>query len=707
MGGVPADDVRYTTARIALVGDSMVGKTHLGHRIATGSWRAYPSTHGQQFWVVDELGGVRKDGVICEAVLWDFAGQPDYRIIHSLFLEDLDLALLLFDPSERSHPLKGVEHWHRELGTARSSGVPCRKLLVGTKSDRGAPSLGEDELIRFCDDHGIEGYLTTSALENEGIDDLRTRVRDLIAWEERTATITTRTFKRVKDFVLGLKEVATAERGVVAPDELRNLLKVSDPDWEFSAGQMMTAVGHLETHGFITLLRTTAGEPRILLRPDLLVNLAASMILAARRDPQRHGSLIESEVLGGELELPELEPLDEAQRRVVLDAGVALFVRRNVCFRETDERRALLVFPSLINQLPPPPREDLAVREGSAYHITGAVQNVYAAMVVLLGYSGLFTRVDQWRDLARFRLGREEICGIRAEHPHEGELELTLHFGEGAPKPTRTLFEGLLERLLMRRRGIEVIKYPAVLCPECHETQSRRRVRQRIDGDKRFLWCDDCEEVRVPLPSSTSLLGVVGREERAIDIGQARAGARTAYETALVHLKRIASEVRGEAPRPTCFLSYAWGDPCHEAWVEGLAQDLRNGGVDVRFDRWDADPGSSITEYVEGMATMDFAVVVGTPQLLNKYREGDAVVAEELRLAGRRLREGHPVVPLLATGEPAEAFPEFLRDRVCVDLREEHHYFHRLLDVVAQIQGIPADHPGLVDLRRDLAQRPG
>ncbi|HEX8537918.1 MAG TPA: hypothetical protein VF664_10685, partial [Cystobacter sp.] len=103
--------VRYTSAKIALVGDSGVGKTGLGWRLAHGDYKQQNSTHGEQLWVLNDLRTLRSDGTQCEAVLWDFAGQPDYRLIHALFLDDADLALLVFDPTNRQESLKGVEYW--------------------------------------------------------------------------------------------------------------------------------------------------------------------------------------------------------------------------------------------------------------------------------------------------------------------------------------------------------------------------------------------------------------------------------------------------------------------------------------------------------------------------------------------------------------------------------------------------------------------
>ena len=83
-----------------LVGDHSVGKSALGYRLIHGAFKEQASTHGQQFWVFPALGQRRADGTECEAILWDFAGQPDYRLVHALFVDNADLALVLFDASD-------------------------------------------------------------------------------------------------------------------------------------------------------------------------------------------------------------------------------------------------------------------------------------------------------------------------------------------------------------------------------------------------------------------------------------------------------------------------------------------------------------------------------------------------------------------------------------------------------------------------------
>jgi hypothetical protein len=43
------------------VGDQLVGKTTLGHRLITGDYKLFPRTHGQQFWVFPGCSTKRSD----------------------------------------------------------------------------------------------------------------------------------------------------------------------------------------------------------------------------------------------------------------------------------------------------------------------------------------------------------------------------------------------------------------------------------------------------------------------------------------------------------------------------------------------------------------------------------------------------------------------------------------------------------------------
>jgi len=286
--GQRAEAVHHTTGKILLVGDHSVGKSALGYRMIHGQFKEQAATHGQQFWVFPVLGKRRADGTECEAILWDFAGQPDYRLVHALFVDDADLALVLFDASDIHDPLHGVGFWLKQLQTGRSG---CPIVLVAAQTDRGSCTLTPEELQAFCQKHGVEGPIQTSAFTGLGVTELIEQMKSMIPWEDKSATVTTATFKRIKDYVLGLKGEETDAQNIVTSEELRRRLEATDAGWRFTDVEMLTAVGHLENYGYVKRLRTSNGEQRILLRPERLNNLASSFVLEARRNPKGLGSL--------------------------------------------------------------------------------------------------------------------------------------------------------------------------------------------------------------------------------------------------------------------------------------------------------------------------------------------------------------------------------------------------------------------------------
>jgi hypothetical protein len=78
---------RYTNAKVVLVGESGVGKSGLALRLIDDKFINTPSTHGMNVWRLD-LPIEEKKGMEREALLWDLAGQEDYRLIHQLYLDE-------------------------------------------------------------------------------------------------------------------------------------------------------------------------------------------------------------------------------------------------------------------------------------------------------------------------------------------------------------------------------------------------------------------------------------------------------------------------------------------------------------------------------------------------------------------------------------------------------------------------------------------
>jgi len=729
------ESVHYTTAKLVLVGDSGVGKTGLGWRLAHGEFKEHASTHGQQFWAIPQLGLKRKDGTECEAVLWDLAGQHVYRQIHSIFLDNVAAALVLFDPSNRQDPLKGTEFWLEQL---KGKGQLPPAVLVGARVDRGAPALSQQQLEQFCQRYGIQGgYLSTSAKSGEGLETLLEKLKAQIPWEEMTATVTTVTFKRIKDYVLALKEKPDRKGVLVSPEELRAQLEatstssvadastpprsldlrkrsgassvadastssastgsaavqgssesaVAEPveAWTFTDAEMMTAVGHLETHGYVAILRSSAGEQHILLTPDLLASLAASIVLLADKNPRELGAVSETELLAvsdvellqGKYPFDELKGLEKSEQQILLDAAILRFLQHNLCFRETLGNDTLLIFPGLIKQKRPLQDEFESVDDVS-YIVRGRVENLYAALVVLLGYTSAFTRINQWQNQAQYEMGTGEICGFLLTEEREGELELVLYYSAAMPAYGRTLFQGLFESFLYKR-DVDVTRFPPVFCANKHRIE-RTSVIKRVREGKDFIFCDECgRKTSLPEIEKPEMLGARG--EKDVQRAEALAHLRSAYETNLTRIKGF----RRDRTAPRCYVSHAED---HSAWVISLVHDLRDAGVIVLENR-------------AQIQADDFILQICSPEYKRAWDASSGRVGEEASLIRAHLKHQR-VIPLLREGNSYEASPRELTGCHGADFRDDTAYAMNLFDLVLSLYAIPLNHPAFENLRGAL-----
>ena len=181
---------------------------------------------------------------------------------------------------------------------------------------------------------------------------------------------------------------------------------------------------------------------------------------------------------------------------------------------------------------------------------------------------------------------------------------------------------------------------------------------------------------------------------------------------------RIRALVREREPGsrpPTCFVSYAWGDEAHEAWVEDLATDLQNSGIEIMLDRrHNAAPGSSVARYVGRLLEADWVLVVGTLSYREKTDNLDpargTVAASEADLYFQRLEgteeEKRTVLPVLREGPDDRVFPPQLRRRVFTDLRAGAPYHAGLLDLVLTMYRVSFDSDRVAAWRRELRPAP-
>ena len=685
-----SSELRYASAKVMLVGDSGVGKTGLGWRLAHGMFQPHESTHGQQFWTLDQLRHVRADGAEGEVVLWDLAGQPDYRLVHALFLDDADVALVLFDPTE-DDPLRGVEYWLRQV---RGRAI----ILVAARIDRGTSHLTDVELAAFCAQRDISAYVATSARTGAGLTELIDAVRASIPWDRKPATVTTATFKRIKDRVLSLRE-RTGSRVIVSPGELRERLRADPGIAPFSDAEMLTAVGHLSNHGYVSRLTTSSGETRILLAPELLNNVAASIVLQARRNPRSLGALDEERLLANDYGFRELDDLEPVDRDVLLDSAVAMFLAHNVCFRDTDASasRTYLIFPDLINVRKRAGEEVRELEDGASYTVVGAVENVYASLVVLLGYTSVFTRSTQWRDQAEYLASDESVCGIRLERDLAGQLDLVLYYGVEVSDSVRGIFQGLVETFL-DRRNLAVRRYRPIVCPNGHRL-NRAVVREFIDAGQSTAFCTRCG-----VPIDLSGVGASAETPKKLAGEHQIADERARFEQVLFRLR---THVAQQRIKPLdCFISYARGHAQQDRWVERLAEDLLKAGFTVILDQWDLAIGASMQRFTERALHADRVLVLGTPAYRRVYDPHNALYGVIVDRCRGTASAKQSVLPLLLEGDDG-VFPPLLRSRVYADFRETRRYFSTLLTLLLSLYELDPRDRVSVELRALLGAESG
>lgn len=170
-------------------------------------------------------------------------------------------------------------------------------------------------------------------------------------------------------------------------------------------------------------------------------------------------------------------------------------------------------------------------------------------------------------------------------------------------------------------------------------------------------------------------------------------------------MKGLLRDIDPDSKSPLCFISYAWGNVENEKWVTNFAKDLQNSGIDILLDRWHNGPGSSISRYIEKIDVCDYVLIIGTPELGEKYRniDKDAVVSAELSLINTKVRQpskfGRNVIPILREGTSTDVLTPLLQDLVYMDFRLQSSYFSNLIELVWRLYELPLDHPWYTELK--------
>jgi GTPase SAR1 family protein len=669
----PRKPTSYANAKVVLLGDSGVGKSGLALALSGQPFAPTESTHGRHVWSFETseeaLAGGEQE--VREVLLWDLAGQPGYRLVHQLHLDEVAVALIVFDAKSEIDPLGGIKHWLRALAQAQrlqsSSSPPTAVWLVAARVDRGGINVSRERIEALARELGARGYLETSAKEGLNVDKLADIIRDAVAWDALPRLRSTDLFSAVRAFVIREKQAgrvlsnANEQLARFLRDEfatgsgervLRETVAGPDADADVLRRVFLSAVGRLESSGLVR--RLTFGN-LILLQPEMLDAYASALVNAARAEPDGLGNLHEEAALLGRFAIPADERLSDPQdERLLLIATVEDLLRHEVALKEQADDGPHLVFPSQLTREAPLAAEN--DDRAAVFEFQGAVLNVYATLVVRLSYSGRFKKRQMWKNGLTFEAIPRGACRLLLRESEEGVGELAISYGADTSAETRSNFESYVWAHLERRVVRGTLRRRVIhRCPECQTAVSEVQAERRRARGFSSMSCPVCDGAVSLAPTEPAL----GREESAAVVTMDRRADSARDENAaslVVSGKRNVGEF-------DVFLCHASAD---KASVKRIAELLKRNEILPWLDEWELRPGMPwqrvLEEQIERIRSA--AVFVG-PSGLGPWQH------EEVEACLRQfVKRGCPVIPVLLADTPAAPkLPVFLEARTWVDFR--------------------------------------
>lgn len=260
--------------------------------------------------------------------------------------------------------------------------------------------------------------------------------------------------------------------------------------------ELDTVIQLLQSRGLVHRLEPRPGEIWILLRPERINQYGAAIIQAARNHPKGIGAVTERDVLTGNLPFTGFDRLARREEVIVLEATAELLLQHDLGFREM----GYLVFPSQINVTRTRSAESRP-RPEVAYRFSGAIETIYASLVVRLSYTEHFRREDQWRYAVAFSRDGHRL-GFSMQQLEEGTGELAIYFEPDVHEFDRLTFIRFITDHL-RARGIDIRERIRLYCPNCdREVTNREAIEARVQAGKTDIPCQFCDDTAIPIPKS-------------------------------------------------------------------------------------------------------------------------------------------------------------------------------------------------------------
>jgi WD40 repeat protein len=649
------DTIHYRNAKVVLVGDRGVGKTSLGLVLTRQMYTATESTHGRCIWSFEQQEKKLEEphSETREILLWDLAGQPNYRLIHQLSLHEVTLALVVFDAQNEIDPFAGVKYWDRALRQAQQAQqaqgnrtLPLKKLLVAARRDVGGIAASAEQRQAILKERGFDGYFETSAKEGWQILELREAISLAINWEELPRVISTVLFQKIRGFLA--REKQKPDQLLTTVEDLYRRFLDSDTtliETNDLKAQFETCIGRVEATG---LIRQLSFGNLVLLQPELLDAYATALINAVNGSDGL-GTISEEHVRNRDFAMPSHMRLkDTEQERLLVLAMIENLLRHELALRE----EGMLIFPSRS-------MNDAPEQQGKAviFSFEGPVMSIYTTLAVRLANSGVFKREYLWRNAISYTTDLGGSYSLYLLNPGPGSGKLTLGF-EQAGEERRRIFEGFVQDHLKRQALREGFSVSYMLtCSKCGETISDQAMRKRQALGYNWLKCQVCE-TPISLLGEKQLLNTIPSPEtrmmgRNADTQRDREAARSTLQG------KIATKDFD------VFLCHNSRD---KTFVKQIGEKLKEEGILPWLDEWELRPGLDWQDLLEKQMKQIKTVAV----FVGKSGLGPWQDSEIKAFLRKFVQLGCPVIPVLLSDTPKKPkLPLFLQSRMWVDFRQQ------------------------------------
>ena len=682
--------VGHVTAKVVLVGDTGVGKSSLADRLVTGDFVQNPSTHARRTLTLDSdevevaAGDDATRTEMHDTILWDLAGQPAYRLVNQLSLDDAAVACVLFDSRSEQTPFEPAEYWAKVLNQTRTR-VPLTKILVASRVDVGGLPTGLDRIKAFAQEHGFDGFIRTSAETGEGCDELLEKIRTSIPWDQLPAVSSSLLLQELRKYVRqpvaelvksfgtnredGQESAEKRDRSKALTASATELIRVDELHTKFqehtcheiSFEHFVAYLQRLEDTGSVDVLNFRTSDPapraedKVLLDPTRTDAYASAVLVTARDEPDGPGHLSEARISAGEFDLAESERLasKEDEAHLLWYVMETLFVR-DLGLREKINDEDYVVFPAQCTSDMPYPG---GTQFGVAYGMSGPVRAIYATLIAQLAHYHGFTKREFFQDAAAYHTKQGHRCLIRLADRGDGSGELLLSFDRSlAPRVRAGFLDFVAGHVKAKANPESFATRHAYICEDCQHEFDDDVVRKRLKMKLKDLLCPVCE-------SRSPLVDLMAEPNKA-----AHKVSADMKDDAVVGRKRITAAwvIKGKEAqgRYDVFLSHNSKD---KREVEAIAKALKKKGIRPWFDKWDLAPGDIINDKLEWAIEH----VPCAALFFGEHDAGNWHIMEYRAYLERWAQGKARMVPVILPGAPDKPdLPVFLRQALWVDMQE-------------------------------------